>query len=157
MQKMRCRREPRRLAWLRSKVMRASNLALVSVLAFAACSSSGGGESAPPPEPNDPPTLSAPAGLGGGPVQFNFLLPIAGAESLTFTATDPDGDVLSWQVAASGAGQAAAGLSFSSPASGPTFTIDVAPKYVHPVRSGFPVPCISTLEASIFLKFISFF
>ncbi|MEC7725239.1 MAG: IPT/TIG domain-containing protein, partial [Planctomycetota bacterium] len=107
--------------------MRASNLALVSVLAFAACSSSGGGESAPPPEPNDPPTLSAPAGLGGGPVQFNFLLPIAGAESLTFTATDPDGDVLSWQVAASAAGQAAAGLSFSAPASGPTFTIDVAP------------------------------
>ena len=106
--------------------MRALTIALVSVLTLTACGgSSGGGDSSPPP--NDPPTLTVAPGLGGGPVQFNYVLPIAGAESLTFTATDPNGDTLSWQVAVSGAGQAATGLTYSSPASGPSFTIAVEP------------------------------
>jgi len=59
-------------------------------------------------------------------VQFSFVLPVAGTQSLTFTATDPDGDMLLWQAAASGAGQAAVGLNFNSPVSGSTFTINLS-------------------------------
>ena len=102
-------------------------LASLSLVVLASCGGGGGGGGGEPqPEPNDPPTLTAAPELTGGPVQWQLVLPIAGTESLTFSATDPDGDALTWQLAVSGAGQVATGLSYSSPASGPTFTVDVA-------------------------------
>ena len=58
--------------------------------------------------------LTAAPELTGGPEQWQLVLPIAGTESLTFSATDPDGDALTWQLAVSGAGQVATGLSYSS-------------------------------------------
>ena len=107
--------------------MRSLSLASLSLIALASCGGGGGGGGGEPqPEPNEPPSLTAAPELSGGPVQWQLVLPIAGTESLTFTATDPDGDALTWQLAVSGAGQVATGLSYSSPASGPTFTVDVA-------------------------------
>ena len=107
--------------------MRVLTIASVSLYGLASCSSGGGGGGGEPaPEPNDPPALSVPSQLGGGPVQFSFVLPIGGSETLTFTATDPDEDALTWQLAASAAGQLATGMSYSSPASGPSFSIELA-------------------------------
>jgi len=107
--------------------MRPLPIALASLFVLTACGGGGGGGGGEPPaEPNDPPSLGAAPELAGGPVQFNFVLPIAGTQSLTFTASDPDGDLLTWQVAVSGAGQTATGLGFASPATGSTFTLDLA-------------------------------
>ena len=89
--------------------------------------SSGGGDSSPAAQPNDAPTIQAPGQLSGGPVQFTYVLPIAGSQVLTFNAADINGDLLSWQVAVSASGATAAGLSFASPASGSTFTINLGP------------------------------
>ena len=106
--------------------MRSFSLASLSLIALASCGGGGGGGGGEPqPEPNEPPSLTAAPELSGGPVQWQLVLPIAGTESLTFTATDPDGDALTWQLAVSGAGQVATGLSYSSPATGPTFTIEL--------------------------------
>ena len=96
-------------------------------LAVAACGGGGGGGgSTPPVTPNDAPQLVAPTELSGGPVSFRYVLPIAGSQTLTFRATDPDGDSLQWQVAVSASGASNAGLSFASPAAGSIFTIDLA-------------------------------
>lgn len=106
----------------------AIRLFLLMGLALAACGGGGGGGGDPGPvaEPNEAPVLTAAPELSGGPVQFTLALPIASSQSLTFTATDADGDALLWQVAVSAAGATSAGLSFASPAFGSTFTIDLA-------------------------------
>jgi hypothetical protein len=98
-------------------------------LVFAACSggsSGGGGDPEPPTQSNDAPVLTAPSELSGGPVQFSYVLPTTGTQSLAFTATDADGDPLLWQVAVSASGASSAGLSFASPALGATFSLDLA-------------------------------
>lgn len=96
-------------------------------LALTACGGGGGGGGDPDPtaEPNEAPAITAPGQLSGGPVQFTYVLPIAGSQDLTFTATDSDGDALTWQVAVSASGANAAGLSFASPATGATFTVSL--------------------------------
>jgi len=97
-------------------------------LALAACSGGGGGgggEPEPTVGPNESPVLTAPGELSGGPVVFSYTLPMASSTTLTFNATDSDGDALLWQVAVSGSGATSAGLSFASPAFGSTFTIDL--------------------------------
>ena len=109
--------------------MRAPIIWSLSLLALSSCGgdSGGGGGGEPPPEPNEPPALTAAPELGGGPVQFQLVLPVAAAQTLNFSATDPNGDPLSWQVSVGGASQAAAGLSFTSPAFGATFTLELEP------------------------------
>ncbi|MFK7743161.1 MAG: IPT/TIG domain-containing protein [Planctomycetota bacterium] len=108
----------------------ANCLLALGFLAIAACggSDSGGGGGDPPaPEPNVAPVLSAPSSLSGGPVAYTYELPVAIASgSLQFTAVDADGDLLLWQASTSQEGLTAAGLSFASPVSGNSFTIDFA-------------------------------
>lgn len=97
-------------------------------LALSGCGGgSGGGESSPSVTPNDAPSIQAPGELSGGPVQFTYVLPITASQTLTFGATDPDGDQLNWQVAVSASGATAAGLMFASPAFGSTFTVNLGP------------------------------
>lgn len=97
-------------------------------MALAGCggSSGGGGGDTPELGPNDAPQIQVPAQLSGGPVQFTYVLPVTGSQSLRFAATDPDGDVLTWQVAVSASGATAAGLTFASPASGSNFSIELS-------------------------------
>ncbi|MFN3241278.1 MAG: IPT/TIG domain-containing protein [Planctomycetota bacterium] len=107
--------------------MRPLPIALASLFVLTACGGGGGGGGGEPPaEPNDPPLLAPAPGLSGGPVQFNYVLATGATDSLTFTATDPNADTLTWNVAVSGSAQTAAGLTFASPVTGPTFTIDLA-------------------------------
>ena len=98
-------------------------------LALSGCGGGGGGggDETPTAGPNEAPTMSVPGQLSGGPVQFTYVLPIAGSQVLTFNAADTDGDALNWQVAVSASGATAAGLTFASPAFGPTFTINLDP------------------------------
>ncbi|MFT4512313.1 MAG: hypothetical protein ACI89X_003466 [Planctomycetota bacterium] len=99
-------------------------------LALSGCgggSGGGGGDPTPTAGPNDAPTIQAPGQLSGGPVQFTYVLPIAGSQVLTFNAADINGDTLNWQVAVSASGATAAGLTFASPAFGPTFTVSLGP------------------------------
>ncbi|HEX5050360.1 MAG TPA: IPT/TIG domain-containing protein, partial [Planctomycetota bacterium] len=79
----------------------------------------------PPPPPNDPPTIQVPAGLLGAAAQFTFTLGTAGHQTLTFMATDPNGDSLLWQCAVPTAEATAAGLAFQTPMAGSTFPLDV--------------------------------
>ena len=107
--------------------MRLPLLASASFLLLAACDGGGGGGGdEPAPEPNSPPELIAPPELGGGPVQFQYVLAAGSTASLTFSATDPDGDPLTWQLSVGAAAQTAAGLVFTSPSTSGTFTIDFA-------------------------------
>lgn len=102
-------------------------IALASLFVLSACGGGGGGGGGEPPvEPNDPPSLNAAPELSGGPVQFNYVLATGSTDSLTFTATDPNSDALTWNVAVSGTAQAAVGLGFVSPSTGSTFTLDLA-------------------------------
>ena len=79
--------------------MRSFSLGSLSLIALASCGGGGGGGGGEPqPEPNEPPSLTAAPELSGGPVQWQLVLPIAGTESLTFTATDPDGDVVVFSI-----------------------------------------------------------
>lgn len=98
-------------------------LAAGLVLLTACGGGGGGGPTVPPPPPNDPPSIEAPAGLGGSGVLRTFTLATGSTDQLVFTATDPDGDALQWQMQAPGA--AAAGLTFTTPVSGGTFTLDL--------------------------------
>jgi len=59
-------------------------------------------------------------------VQFSYALPTTDVASLTFTATDADGDPLLWQVAASASNAGNAGLTYDSPATGGSFTVNLA-------------------------------
>lgn len=104
-----------------------SLLSLVAVSGCGGSSGGGGGETEPTGEPNSAPTIEVPGLLSGGPVQFTYVLPIASSQELVFNAVDLDGDALSWQVAVSAVGAAAAGLTYASSTSGSTFTIDLAP------------------------------
>jgi hypothetical protein len=104
-------------------------LLLSVALALAGCGGGGGGggDAAPIVQPNEAPTIEAPGQLSGGPVQYTYELPIVDSQVLTFSATDLDSDVLSWEVAVSAPGAAVAGLTFASPATGSTFEVDLAP------------------------------
>lgn len=101
--------------------------ALLTAL-LAACGGGGGGGSGDPPQvPNDPPVLEVPAGIGGTGAQRSYALATGGTDQLVFTATDPDGDPLLWQLQMNAGGSAAAGLTFQTPVNGGSFTLDLAP------------------------------
>jgi len=107
--------------------MRLLPLLLLSFLPLSACGGGGGGGgSEPPVEPNDAPVITPPLGLGGGPVRFTRTLPVQGADTLRFTATDPNGDPLLWQASMSAPNQAATGLTFTTPQSGSVFEVQIA-------------------------------
>ena len=99
-------------------------LALVAQ-ALVGCGGSSGSDEEPPPPPNGAPVLSVPNQLSGGPVRFTYALPVAGAAALTFTASDPDGEPLLWQVGVAPAARTATGLSFPSPVAGTSLTLDL--------------------------------
>ncbi len=97
-------------------------------LGVAACGGGGGGG---PPDPgirpNTAPVLAPPLGLSGQSPQFSYDLPLAGASTLTFTATDVDGDPLQWSLSSTPAEVVAAGLGFTTPAHGSAFVLEVLP------------------------------
>jgi hypothetical protein len=97
----------------------------VPLLTLAACGG-GGGSSTPRVPPNEPPVLQVPAGLGGTAASLLLVLPVAQTQSLMFTASDPEGGTLTWQVSTNGATAAAAGVAYTLPHQGQTFSIDVA-------------------------------
>lgn len=104
-------------------------LLLVAPVLFSclpACGGGGGGSSQPPTLPNEAPTLVAPSGLSGTAPNYTFVLAVGGAQTLTFTANDPDGDPLQWQVGVDGGAATAAGISFTAPATGSTLALDFA-------------------------------
>jgi hypothetical protein len=96
------------------------------ILSFAACGGGSKGPSEPPTEPNSPPSISVPAGLSGTSPSYGLTVPTGETRTLLFTATDPDGDLLQWQVAANGSGLQAAGVSYSAPSFGTAFQIQLA-------------------------------
>lgn len=89
------------------------------------CGGGGGGGGTPPPPLNTAPSLQAPTALSGSGASFSITLPTASTQSLQFAATDADGDTLQWVATDDGAG-AAAGIGYSSPAAGATFTITLS-------------------------------
>ncbi len=95
---------------------------------FAACGGGGGGggDEDPPLGPNAAPQMTVPGSLSGSAPNFAAIVPAAATQSLTFRATDPDGDPLSWQVSVAGAGATATGVSFPPAASGDSFTLELA-------------------------------
>ncbi len=103
-------------------------LALTATLLSTACGGGGGGGSGDPPQlPNEPPVLQAPSNLGGSGAVRTFSLSASGAAQLVFTASDPDGDPLLWQLQLSTVDAAAAGLGFQTPVAGSSFTLDLMP------------------------------
>lgn len=104
-------------------MVRARAIAAVSILlCLAAC---GGGKKAPKEPENQPPVLQPPAGLGGASASLLLALPVAQTQSLVFTASDPEGGVLQWQVGGDSAAAAAAGVAWTLPHQGESFTITV--------------------------------
>jgi hypothetical protein len=69
--------------------------------------------------------MTVPGGLAGSSPSYTFVLPTGGAATLTFTATDPEGDPMLWQLGVPGGPANAAGLTFSTPVTGPTFELQV--------------------------------
>lgn len=107
--------------------MRRSIASLSPALLLLACGGGGGGgSSAPDPVPNTAPTLAVPAAFTGGPVSWTYTAAVASTASLTFTATDAEGDPLTWQVTGSPAGRTATGVSLPSSSLGTSYTIGVA-------------------------------
>ncbi|MGE3174854.1 MAG: IPT/TIG domain-containing protein [Planctomycetota bacterium] len=94
-------------------------------LALAACSGGGGGGDDPPQ--NLPPTMQLPPGLAGIAPRVTATLPIAGTQTYTLTASDPDGEELRWEIAVPAAAALAAGLAYQTPVTGPTVSLSVAP------------------------------
>ena len=110
--------------------MKLPHLALwiaVSSCPFACGGGKAGGPTVPALRPNFGPSMQVPSGLGGTSPSYTLTLPIAGSQTLTFAATDPDGDPLLWQVGVAAGGATAAGLAFTSPVAGPVFTLGVEP------------------------------
>ncbi|MBL8753203.1 MAG: IPT/TIG domain-containing protein [Planctomycetes bacterium] len=104
-----------------------STFALALFFSFAACGGGGGkGSSDPPSEPNSPPSIGVPAGLSGTSPSFGLTVPTGETRTLLFTASDPDGDLLQWQVAANGASLLSSGVSYSAPSFGTAFQIQLA-------------------------------
>ncbi len=104
-------------------------LSLVLLPCSSACGGKkgGSGPSDPPILPNAAPVMQVPAGLVGTSPRFTFSLPVGGAQTLNFAATDADGDPLLWQVSGGGAAATAAGLGFMTPTTGSSFRLEVRP------------------------------
>ncbi len=98
---------------------------LVALLALSACGgSSSGGD--PEPEVNQAPTLAPPIGLAGTGASFTLTLATTGTDSLLFTASDPEGDTLSWSILGAGSTAASVGMTAPGPTIGTTFQLDFA-------------------------------
>jgi hypothetical protein len=103
-------------------------LSTLVILALVSCSGGGGGgDSEPTAVPNDVPILQLPTELTGGPATFSYTLPMTASTTLSFVATDINGDTLSWFLSAPAAGILNAGLNYASPSIGSTFTIALSP------------------------------
>lgn len=102
-------------------------LPFLAVLGLTACGGSSKEPKEPPLPPNDPPTITAPAGVGGSGGLRTFTLPVAGSDTLEFTASDPNGDTLQWTAQVGGGTATATGLTFASPVHGTTFPLTVDP------------------------------
>src|SRR5688572_1874932 len=89
------------------------------------CGGGGGGGGPPPPPDNSPPAMTVPGGLSGSSPSYGFALPTGGTQTLTFTASDPEGDPLLWQLGVGGTAANDAGLVFSTPVTGTTFTLEL--------------------------------
>lgn len=103
-------------------------LGLLSV-SICACGGGGGG-GAPPVAPtptNNAPTITPPSNVTGSSGVFEATLDITAATTLTFTASDPDGDAILWNAIALSGSATPPGLSFPTTLPGNTFTIDVTP------------------------------
>jgi hypothetical protein len=85
----------------------------------------GGGGRAPAVAPNRAPTLLLPELVIGTAPDLSVVLPTGAMRSLTFTADDPDGDALQWELVVSAAGKLATGLSHAVDATGPTFAMQL--------------------------------
>ena len=108
--------------------MKALRLATICLLLPTWSSSCGGSSNSGPPEPpvlpNGAPVMTVPNNLVGQSPRYSFSLPTAGTATLTFTATDPDGDPLLWQLSAPAN---AAGLIYTTPVAGQTFELELLP------------------------------
>lgn len=110
--------------------MKALRLATICLLLIASPSCGGSSHSGPPEPPvlpNSAPVMTVPSNLTGTSPRYSFSLPTAGSEILTFSATDPDGDSLQWQLAAPASAASAAGLVYTTPLAGGTFLLEVLP------------------------------
>lgn len=103
-------------------------LSLAALAALAtSCSRSGGsaGAAAPGPAPNSAPTLEVPSSFTGGPVSYGYSLATTESATLTFTAADQDGEALTWQVDVAAADATSAGLVYTLPEPGASFSVDL--------------------------------
>lgn len=99
---------------------------LGSLLSLLPACGGGGKKSDSTPLPdNTPPSIVVPPSVTGAPPSFQHTLTTSQTESLVFTATDAEGDPLTWQVSVDGAAAAAAGISFPSPFAGNTLTLTI--------------------------------
>src|SRR5262245_49142496 len=98
---------------LRSRSVTAATTVMALVLP-AACGGGGGGGSSRPPD-NHAPSIQVPTGLAGLAPRYSLALPTGATRTLQFTATDPDGDALQWQLAVVPQDRVASGLVFQTP------------------------------------------
>lgn len=105
--------------------MRCPPIAFLALVTVAACGGSSKAPSEPPPPPNEPPTLVVPTGLAGAGGSYSLPLATTGTSMLTFTASDPDGDPLQWQVSVAGGSAAGVGAVYASPAAGTSLSIEL--------------------------------
>ncbi|MCR9246334.1 MAG: hypothetical protein NXI31_14980 [bacterium] len=107
---------------------RAAKLSLASLATLAlltGCSdSSPGGD--PEPEVNQAPSMLVPNQLSGSSPSYSLTLAVSGTETLTFTATDPELDALTWQILPVSGEASAVGLSVNGGANGTTFVLEIA-------------------------------
>jgi len=110
------------------RLLLALRASALSLLALASCSGGGGqssGAATTGSASNRAPVLQVPSDFTGGPTAFGYYLPTTSAATLTFTATDEDGDPLLWQVSASAAAATSAGLVYSPSVSGSTLVMEL--------------------------------
>ena len=114
-------------AFLGSASKHVRTLVAVALLATACGGGGGGGDGGSEPPANTAPVLPVPAGLTGTAPRVTWSVPILDTASITFTATDADGDLLQWQLSGSSTAFTAAGVRAPTSATGTTFTIDLDP------------------------------
>ena len=86
----------------------------------------GGGGSSAAAAPNSAPSIGVPTELLGGPTSYTHSLATTETDALTFTATDQNGEELTWQVDVSAPDVTSSGLVFSLPQPGATnFTMEL--------------------------------
>jgi hypothetical protein len=76
----------------------------------------GGGGGAPPARPNAAPQISVPSTITGIAPSYVVVVPTTVSRSFLLSASDADGDRLTWQVAATGPAVVAVGLNHNAPA-----------------------------------------